>query len=150
MRLLTAVFSFLVGVNALADESRPSGPSKPTHSEYFVSVGAGVIQNREDPTSTFVIALAPNKPLPPNSTLLIEFENPSNPESPFVVVDKLDEKGELHARSPKVDRIYNKRAYLVRTKLIGEGQKILSIHDQWIWFELPKELRNGYATNIVD
>lgn len=67
-----------------------------------------------------------------------------------MVVGKLDESGELHARSPKVDRIHNKHAYLVRTKLIGQGQEILSVHDQWIWFELPKELRSGYATNIVD
>jgi hypothetical protein len=124
--LIAVVFGF-VGVEALADEPRPNGPSRPAHSEYFVSVAAGVLQSRDDPASTFAISLTLNKPLPLDSTLLVEFENPLDLESPLVVVGRLNENGEMHARSPKVERIQNRRAYLVRTKILGSSTRSMDL-----------------------
>lgn len=109
-----------------------------------------VMVARDAPTSSFALSLVPRKALPPGATLLVEFENPNDANSPFVVASALNEKGELHARSPKFEGIKNKRAYLARTKITGSDGQLISEHSQWIWFEMPDVLRKAYATKVVD
>jgi hypothetical protein len=66
------------------------------------------------------------------------------------VAAALNEKGELHAQSPKFEGIKNKTTYLARTKITGPDKQIISEHNQWIWFEMPDVLRKAYATKVVD
>lgn len=109
-----------------------------------------VLLARDEPAAIFALTLANEKPLPSGSTVRIEFENPNVPDSPFVVDGVLDENGNVVAQSPRFEGIQNKRSYLTRAKVIGADRQVISVHEQWIWFEMPKALRSAYATKIVD
>jgi hypothetical protein len=129
---------------------RPSGPTQPARTEYFSSEVAGVVLDRAAPTVVFALTLAAQKEMPLNSAIRVEFENPADQNAPFIVTAKIDEKNQLMARSPRIEGITNKRAYLTRTKLLDEDQNVLSTHDQWIWFDFPKAFRSSYATKVID
>ncbi|MTW11762.1 hypothetical protein GM658_14240 [Pseudoduganella eburnea] len=109
-----------------------------------------VLVERDASTAIFALTLSLEKVLPPNSSLQVEFEDPTAPDALFVVSGSVNEKGLLLAQSPKFEGLRNKRAYLARTKVLGADQQVLSIHDQWIWFNMPNELRKFYATKIID
>ena len=148
--LLASISIALAFTAVSAEQIRPTGPTRATHSEFFTSEVAMVLVAREEPAALFALTLAIDKPLPSGSTLRIEFENPNMPDSPFVIDGAPDRNGKVLAQSPKFEGIQNKRAYLTRTKVIGADQQIISVHEQWIWFQMPKELRSAYATKIVD
>ncbi|MTW10043.1 hypothetical protein GM658_05465 [Pseudoduganella eburnea] len=150
VKLFTLVFSSIVLAKASAEEVRPSGPTRPSQTEYFTSAVAMVLVARDAPTSILALSLLPNKPLPVGSSILVEFEDPADNKSPFMVSGTVNEKGELHVQSPKIEEIRNKRAYLTRTKVIGPDNQVLSEHIQWIWFEMPDVMRKVYATKVVD
>ena len=109
-----------------------------------------VLLARQEPSAIFALTLVIEKPLPVGSTVFVEFENPNQPDSPFVIANVAAENGKILARSPKFVGIQNKRAYLSRTKLFGADEQLLSVHDQWIWFDAPPELRSAFATKISD
>jgi hypothetical protein len=147
--LLTILAAFTFG-SVLAEEARPNGPAQPSKTEYFTSELASVLLARQAPVSVFALSLAPNKPLPAGSTVSVEFENPMNPDLPFIVPAELNRKGELHVQSPKFEGIKIKKAYLARTKVLGPELQVLSVHDQWIWFDMPDAMRKVYATKVID
>jgi hypothetical protein len=149
-KLLASTFIAAIFTTVSAQETRPSGPSKPAQSEFFTSQLAMVLVARQESTAIFALTLATKKPLPDGSTIRVEFENPNLPESPFVITNVVAKNGEVVVQSPRFEGIHNRTAYLTRTKVLGADQKPLSIHDQWIWFEMPIALRNKYETKIFD
>jgi hypothetical protein len=149
-KLLVAVSAALVVTAVSAEQMRPTGPTRASHSEFFKSKVAMVLVARDEPAAIFALTLAIEKPLPSGSTVRVEFENPNSPDSPFVVDAVPDANGNVAAQSPKFEGIQNKRSYLARTRVIGADRQVVSVHEQWIWFDMPKELRSAYATKIVD
>lgn len=149
-KILTFVFIAVISTIALAQEARPSGPSKPAQSEFFTSQLAMVLVAQQEPSAIFALTLAVKKPLPSGSTIQVEFENPNRPGESFIIAVAGVQDGKVAARSPRFEGIRNKTAYLARTRVFGADQHLLSVHDQWIWFEMPKALRDAYATKIFD
>jgi hypothetical protein len=154
MKLLKKILAFafiaVISTIALAQETRPSGPSKPTQSEFFTSQVAMVLVARQEPTAIFALTLAATKPLPGGSTIQVEFENPNRPDEPFIIAVVGVQNGKVVAQSPRFEGIRNKTAYLTRTRVFGADQHLISVHDQWIWFEMPRAMRDAYATKIFD
>jgi hypothetical protein len=154
MKLLKNILAFafiaVIPTTASAQETRPSGPSKPTQSEFFTSHVAMVLVAQQEPTAIFALTLAAKKPLPSGSTIQVEFENPNRPDEPFIIAVVGAQNGKVVAQSPRFEGIRNKTAYLTRTRVFGADQHLLSIHDQWIWFEMPKAMRGVYATKIFE
>jgi len=148
-KLLAFAFIAVLFTAALAQEPRPSGPSKPTQSEFFSSQVAMVLVAQQEPTAIFALTLGAKKPLPTGSTIQVEFENPTRPDTPFIVAGGV-QNGKVVAQSPPFEGIHNRTSYLTRTKVFGADQQLLSVHDQWIWFEMPQVMRQAYATKIID
>lgn len=109
-----------------------------------------VLVAQQEPTAIFALTLAAKKPLPSGSTIQVEFENPNRPDEPFIIAVAGVQDGKVAAQSPRFEGIRNKTAYLTRTRVFGADQHLLSVHDQWIWFEMPKAMRDAYATKIFD
>lgn len=149
-KLLSFTFVAAISTTASAEETRPSGSSRPAQSEFFTSQVAMVLVAQQESTAIFALTLATKKPLPNGSTIQVEFENPNRPDSPFIIANVVAQNGKVVAQSPKFEGIHNKTAYLTRTKVLGADQQLLSAHDQWIWFEMPQAMRNAYATKIID
>lgn len=149
-KLLTLAFIAVMFSTALAQETRPSGPSKPTQSEFFTSQLAMVLLDQQEPTAIFALTLAAKKPLPSGSTIQVEFENPNQPDEPFIIAGLVAQNGKVVIQSPRFEGIRNRTAYLARTRVLGFDQQLLSVHDQWIWFEMPKSMRDAFATKVFD
>lgn len=109
-----------------------------------------VLVASDEPSAIFALTLAIKKPLPEDSTIQVEFENPNRQDSPFIIADVTAKNGAVVAQSPKFEGIRNKTAYLTRTRVLGADRQPLSVHEQWIWFEMPQAMRKAYATKIVD
>jgi hypothetical protein len=148
-KLFAFAFIAMIFTGALAQETRPSGPSRPIQSEFFTSEVAMVLVAQQEPTAIFALTLVAKKALPTGSTIQVEFENPKQPDTPFIVAGGV-QNGKLVAQSPPFEGIHNRTAYLTRTKVYGADQQLLSVHDQWIWFEMPQAMRKAYATKIID
>lgn len=149
-KVLTLAFIAVMFSTAWAEETRPSGPSKPTQSEFFMSQLAMVLVAQQEPTALFALTLAAKKPLPSGSTIQVEFENPNRPDKPFIIAGVVAQNGKVVTQSPRFEGIRNRTAYLTRTRVLGSDQQLLSVHDQWIWFEMPKSMRDAYATKVFD
>jgi hypothetical protein len=106
MQLLkkTLIFAFIavISTTVLAQETRPSGPSKPTRSEFFTSQVAMVLVAQQEPTVIFALTLHANKPLPIGSIIQVEFENPNQPDEPFNIALAEAQNGKVVAQSPRL------------------------------------------------
>jgi hypothetical protein len=130
--------------------SRPNGPTRPAHSEFFTSQGALVLLDRDSPEALFGLTLSLDRDLPPHSEIKVRFENPTLPGEFFEVAATADSRRLVMAQSPHFVGITNRRAYLARTIVLDEHKQVISTHDQWIWFEMPAQLRSAYATKVID
>ena len=149
-KLLVAASAALVFTAVSAEQMRPTGPTRASRSEFFKSEVAMVLLARDEPAAIFALTLGIEKPLPSGATVRVEFENPNSPDSPFVVDGVPDKDGNVAAQSPKFEGIQNKKSYLTRTRVIGADRQVIAVHEQWIWFDMPKAMRSAYATKIVD
>lgn len=77
-------------------------------------------------------------------------QNPTAPGEFFEVAATADASRLVMARSPHFIGIINQRAYLSRTLVLDENKQVISTHDQWIWFEMPAQMRSAYATKVFD
>lgn len=80
------------------------------------------------------------------TALVVEFENPLNSEAPFIVQAVIDSQNRVVVQSPAFEGIYNKKAYLECMKIIGADKKEVSRHEQWIWFDMLRNIRDLHIT----
>jgi hypothetical protein len=130
--------------------NRPNGPTKPAHSEFFTSQAAMVLLDKKSPDALFGLTLSLDRDLPPNAEIKVQFENPALPDEFFEVAASVDARRLIMARSPHFTGITNHRAYLARTLVLDEHKQVISTHEQWIWFDMPAQLRSAYATKVID
>ena len=135
---------------AAAAKEPPNGPRKGSRSEFFTTEGAMVFVQKTAPDALFALSLAVNRDLPPNAQIKVQFENPAVPGEHFEVPAEINARRQVMVQSPRFNAIKNRRSYLSRTLVQDEQGKLISTHDQWIWFDLPADFRAGFAMKITD
>jgi hypothetical protein len=149
--VLLVFLLFCVGVTAAPMEvpKRPSGPTEGTKTKYFETLGALVLLKKGTPEATFGITLELRRKLPKGASATAHFENPPNPSEPFAVPIAIGESDNLVIQSPSFDGLYNNRAYLARVNVTDNKGKVISTHEQWIWFSAPDQMIQAFGTRII-
>jgi hypothetical protein len=128
---------------------RPTKQVKPTKSRYFLSTGAGVNVAKGVPGAYFGLNLKILRPIPKESTMEVEFENPPDPQSSFKSVVELPAQSELVLTSPVFVGITNKKSYLARVTVRDKRGRVQAVHEQWIRFDLPQQVIEAFQIKLL-
>lgn len=108
----------------------------PADTEYLTTTGGGFLLKSGKPM--YAMSYLVKKPLPDGSLLRVTFENPENPNEPFVKNVKANE-GEVMVRSEPMNSIKNRKNYRVLVEVVLSTE-VISSHVQFVRFEMPDAL----------
>jgi hypothetical protein len=153
LKVLIAIFALSPALTfsepMAVPDVRPAKQVKPAKSRYFLSTGAGVNVEKGVPGAYFGLVLKILRPIPKESTMEVEFENPPDPQSSFRSVVELPAKSDLVLRSPVFVGITNKKSYLARVTIRDKRGRVHAVHEQWIRFDLPQQVIEAFQIKLL-
>lgn len=118
----------------------------PAVSKYVTTEGAGFPCEFGGGYIKYGIAYTLNQAFVDPVYLTVEFENPSNPNSPLVsqFTVPAGSRDTIYINSPKMDSIQNNRNYKVVLKLFNNPERtgLFATHKDEVRLQLPKQMFN--------
>jgi len=135
----------LSGCKTVSTTDNSSSPLSASKSEYLATAGGGFLLKSGKPM--YAMTYSTIKQLPEGTLLKVSFENPEDPNAPFL--SEVTPKGEkILIRSKAMDTIRNRTNYKVVVELIQSGE-IISTHIQYVRFDMPDAVLSQMGVNTL-
>lgn len=141
MRILAWLLSAILLASSPALQANE--PPRAQKSEYLLSTGAGFLMQVDGDGAAYGMTFELRKKVRKPLHAVVTFENPADPESPFVVEETIARgQRELRPGSPRFTEAHNGRIYQVRVDLYEDAskEKRLGSHVQGVLFSVPEAL----------
>lgn len=145
-KFYTLLLIFLLfACKTVSTTDNSSSPLSATKSEYLSTSGGGFLLKSGKPM--YAMTYTTIKQLPEGTILNVSFENPENPNEPFL--SKVTPEGErILIRSKTMSAIKNRTNYKVIVELVQDEQ-IISTHVQYVRFDMPDAVLNQMGVKTL-